>query len=172
MKKADVLWSINPFKLAENAASTERTIAVSQLERFVKSLANDNGSIQAVVTGLIDEDRRKLLKCRLTGEVNMTCQTSFKVLPVTIEREVTFCPVMSEEAIAAVPDEYEAFLYDTEELDLVNLIEDELILSLPLAVYSPDSPEQLRFGPEIVEQEEKKPNPFAVLAQLKQNSEE
>ena len=79
---------------------------------------------------------------------------------------------MSEEAIAAVPDEYEAFLYDTEELDLVNLIEDELILSLPLAVYSPDSPEQLRFGPEIVEQEEKKPNPFAVLAQLKQNSEE
>ena len=171
MQKAEPVWSINPFKLAENSASTERNLAIEHLPRLMEYLSSTEGTIHAKVTGAIDEDRRKLLQCTLNGTVMMECQSSFESLPVEINREVTFYPVMSEEAIGSAPDEYEAFLFDTEELDLVNLIEDELILSLPIALTSPESPEHQRFGPEIEEQEEKKPNPFAVLAQLR-NSED
>ncbi len=170
MQKAEAIWSINPFKLAENSASTERHLAVSQLPRLVEFLASDEGEIHASISGLIDEDRRKLLHCTLSGTVMMECQTTFQAIPVELSREVTFYPVMTEEMIAAAPDEYEAFLFDTEELDLVNLIEDELILSLPIALSSEGSPNHMSFGPKIVEQEEKKPNPFAVLAQLKKDS--
>ncbi len=172
MKKADVFWSINPFKLSENEAFTERKLPVSQLERLVRSLADDSGVIEARVDGYRDQDGRKLLKCSLSGVVNMECQTSFKPMSVSIDREVVFYPVMSEEAIAAAPEQYEAFLFDTEELDLVNLIEDELILSLPIAINASDSPEHMTFGPKIEPQVEKKPNPFKVLEQLKQNSED
>ncbi len=172
MQKAEPIWSINPYKLAENSASTERRLSISQLPRLLESLYNDEGEILAKVSGWMDEDRRKLLKCSLTGTVMMECQTRFTALPVQIEREIDFYPVTSEERIASAPEEYEAFLFDTEELDLVNLIEDELILSLPIVVNSPASPEHQRFGPEIDEQAGKKPNPFAVLASLKQNSED
>jgi uncharacterized protein len=169
MQKADAIWSINPFKLAENSASTERRLAVSQLPRLMEFLASGEGEIYVRVSGLVDEDHRKLLSCTLKGTVMMECQTSFKTVPVQLEREVTFYPVLSEEMIAAAPEEYEAFLFDTDELDLVTLIEDELILSLPIAVSSEDSPVRMTFSPEIVEQEEIKPNPFAVLQSLKKD---
>jgi uncharacterized protein len=170
MQKADAIWSINPYKLAENSASTERCLAVSQLPRLVEFLACDEGEIYAHIAGRVDEDHRKLLVCSLKGTVMMECQTTFQVIPVELVREVTFYPVLTEEMIAAAPEEYEAFLFDTDELDLINLIEDELILSLPIAVSSEDSPVRLTFGPEVIEQEEKKPNPFAVLAALKKDS--
>ncbi|NVJ60290.1 MAG: DUF177 domain-containing protein [Gammaproteobacteria bacterium] len=171
MKNAAVVWSINPFKLAENRASTERVIPVKQLARLTQSLASNEGDITAKVAGSVDEDRRKILECRLLGNVQMICQTTFKTIDYAIERTVKFCPVLSEEAMASVPDEYEPFLFDSEELDLITLVEDELILSLPIALSSPEAPESQTFGPRIQETE-KKPNPFAVLEGLKKNSRE
>ena len=172
MQKAEVTWSINPFKLAENAAETHREIPITQLSRLKAYLSDDEGVLNASVVGWIDEDRRKLMRCTIDGEVTMACQTSFQPVSVSIASEVVFYPVLSEEAIASAPEEYEAFLYDEEELNLLTLIEDEIILSLPLSVNAPESPKQQTFGPKIIEKEGDKPNPFAVLAQLKQNSED
>ncbi|MDX1353792.1 MAG: YceD family protein [Thiomicrorhabdus sp.] len=171
MKNAVVAWSINPFKLAENRAQTERVIPVAQLQRLVESLASDVGSITAKVTGSVDEDRRKILDCQITGSVQLVCQTTFDPIDYAIDRTVRFCPVMSEEAMASVPEEYEPFLFDSEELDLITLVEDELILSLPIALSSPEAPKHQSFGP-VIEDTEKKPNPFAVLEGLKKNSRE
>ncbi len=171
MKKADVFWTINPFKLAENGASTQRKLLVEQFARLADYLYDLKGEIAAKVEGFVDQDGRKLLKCELSGQVNLVCQSTFKAVPVEIKRELVFYPVMSEQAIADAPEEFEAFLFDTEELDLVELIEDELILSLPLAVTSDEAPMQFSFGPKIVEQSAVKPNPFAVLENLKQSSE-
>ncbi|WP_144394311.1 YceD family protein [Pleionea sediminis] len=169
MKKADVYWSINPFKLAENAASTERRLPVASLERFASFLSDDSGEINVVFSGLKDEDGRKLLKCSLSGVVTMECQTSFESVPVILDRDLVFYPVLTEEAIAAAPEQYEAFLHDQDELDLVSLVEDELILSLPMSINSSESPKRMSFGPKLESQEaKKKPNPFEVLAQLKQ----
>ncbi|NVJ50477.1 MAG: DUF177 domain-containing protein [Gammaproteobacteria bacterium] len=172
MQNADVSWSINPFKLAENSAKTQRELKVTQLARFREYLSDDSGVIHAELSGYIDEDRRKLMRCCLRGQVYMACQTTFKEVAVEIASEVVFYPVLSEEAMASAPEEYEAVLYDSEELDLISLIEDELILTLPIAVNAPESPEQQSFGPKIVEQSAAKPNPFAVLAQLKKNTED
>jgi len=172
MQNAEIIWSINPFKLAENSASTQRRLSVGNLTRFAEFLATEKGEIEVTFTGFRDDDRRKLMRCKLEGHVEMECQSTFQPIEVAIEREIIFYPVMSEESIASAPDEYEAFLFDTDELDLVNLVEDELILSLPIVVNSPESPQHVRFGPEIEEQKADKPNPFAVLEQLKQSSKE
>ncbi|MCO7225862.1 YceD family protein [Pleionea sp. CnH1-48] len=169
MRNTDITWSINPAKLADSSAYTERHLTVAHFKRLGEYLADDSGEIFVRFDGLRGDggSGRRLLKCHLNAKLAMECQTSFRAVPFEVEKEIVFCPVYNEEAMASVPEEYEAVLIDDEVLDLLTLVEDELILSLPIAVHAPDSPSSMRFGPEIIEETPDKPNPFTVLEGLK-----
>ena len=73
-----------------------------------------------------------------------------------------------------MPEIYEPIEVDSfGEINLLEMIEDEFILSLPLVPMHTDehcevSESELVFG-ELPEELAKKPNPFAILANLKKN---
>lgn len=70
---------------------------------------------------------------------------------------------------AALPPDYEPLLLPVDGmLDPVALIEDELILAVPVVPVSPGSHPQARDWP-VSKEEEAKANPFAALAQLKKH---
>jgi uncharacterized protein len=92
------------------------------------------------------------------------------MLPVRIDQRMGLIREEAEEA--ALPPGYEALLVDPSgELRTLDLVEDELIMSVPVVPVRPDSEvvEQEWLGGEPVEAE--KPNPFAALAALKKKPE-
>jgi uncharacterized protein len=101
----------------------------------------------------------------------MICQRCLEVVDIALRVDRSFRFVADEETAAAQDDDVpEDLLVLAGELDLQQLIEDELVLELPLIArheicptQPPASASDSDFGIAVAG----RPNPFAVLAQLK-----
>jgi uncharacterized protein len=107
------------------------------------------------------------LHLKAQAEVGMDCQRCLKPVPVPLSAERSFLFVRGED----VASELDADLEDdvlalTRSLDLRELIEDELLLALPLVPRHEVCPQPLQHvEPEL--EEDEAPHPFAALAALK-----
>jgi uncharacterized protein len=103
--------------------------------------------------------------------LSLVCQRCMAAVDEVIGFERDFRFVASE-ALAEVEDEEseEDVLVLSKSFDLLELIEDELLMSTPLVPKHEVCPQPVKLkaaDPEFVEVEQEKPNPFAVLEQLK-----
>lgn len=100
----------------------------------------------------------------------MQCQRCLTPVLETVEAERSFRFVADEATAAALDDEAEEdILVVSRDFDALALIEDELILSLPLVPLHEVCPEKLPMSavdPEF-EVAAERPNPFGILAGLK-----
>lgn len=92
-------------------------------------------------------------------------------MPVTVDSRLGL--IRSERDESALPAGVEPLLVaEDDKLSPVDVIEDELLLALPLVPVNPDSvlPEEVTRPPvEAISTEERPQNPFAVLRELKKN---
>lgn len=100
--------------------------------------------------------------------LNLECQRCLQPMAVPLDVSRSFCFVHGEAAAAELDAESEDdVLALTRALDLRELLEDELLLSLPLVPrHESCTPPRSLAGGEP-EPAEERPNPFAVLAALK-----
>ena len=112
------------------------------------------------------------LTVQASVDLLMTCQSCLEPVEVTLQVDREFRFVADEEqALREDEDSEEDLLVNPHEFDVYALIEDELILSLPLvprhggciAAYQATEEEL------AADSEASKPNPFAALATLKNN---
>jgi uncharacterized protein len=104
------------------------------------------------------------LAVRVDADLPLTCQRTLEVYrqPVHVDQRLGLINVESEEA--ALPPGYEPLLIADGGLNPADVIEDELILALPVVPLKPGAP--LEWHDEG-DAEESEPNPFADLAKLK-----
>lgn len=140
-------------------------------------MAADSG-VPVDVSLLLNEDaqRRVVLTGRVQAKLMLACQRCLQPTEQVIEVDVAGIVVASDEAAAAVPREWEPILADGDMLDGHALIDDELLLALPMTVQC-DRPEcRAAYDNEQDTPEDsparEKPNPFAVLASLKRDDDE
>jgi uncharacterized protein len=100
----------------------------------------------------------------------LQCQRCLKPVLETVQAERSFRFVADEATATALDDEAEEdILVISRDFDALALIEDELILSLPLVPLHEECPEAMPMSvadPEF-EDAAQRPNPFGVLAGLK-----
>ena len=109
---------------------------------------------------------------RLTASalVPLTCQRCLTAVESSIEVDQWYRFVATEEIAIAEDDESEEDLLVMEsQFDLLAVLEDELIMALPTVPMHELCPVtvQLQTGELVADESVEKPNPFAVLAQLK-----
>lgn len=98
----------------------------------------------------------------------MTCQRCLEPVEVAVEADFNLGVAASEEAAKQLPRSYDPLIIEGEEIELLSVVEEELILSLPFDAYHDDCSINTSFGEaEAVAEDNEKPNPFSVLAQLK-----
>ena len=120
-----------------------------------------------------DFDEQRL--CVITIDAKMTleliCQRCFKPFITEVHVMNKFSPVKSDAQAETLPEHYEPVLVNEfGEVDILALIEDEIILSLPIvpvhdSKHCEVSEADMVFGEIPLENE--KPNPFAILVSLK-----
>lgn len=102
--------------------------------------------------------------------LSLTCQRCLAPVdvPVSVERSFRF---VADEAAAETQDEEseEDVLAVSRSFDLPALVEDELIMELPLVPHHETCPEPVTFSVQDADfqEEAERPNPFAALARLK-----
>lgn len=111
------------------------------------------------------------LHLRVQASLPLTCQRCLGPVDVQIEVDRPFRFVATEEAAAAEDEDAEEdVLVISRDFDLLELIEDELLMALPLVPRHEACPTEVRLAAQdadFVASMEDKPHPFASLAGLK-----
>ncbi len=158
---------IQPRKLANKGGELRYHWKVEDLNRLQSLLYSNQGEISVHLVGEHDDRNRCLVKAHIVADIQLECQTSFEPIDYNIDTYIVYCTVIDEEQITQLDDEYEALLLEEGQTDIKQVIEDELILALPLALNkaSEKLDIQMTYG-ELPQQAVEKKNPFKVLEGL------
>ena len=111
----------------------------------------------------------------LDTAVVLLCQRCNEAFDCPLHVDFCFSPVQGQQDAEALPEAYDPVeVGDHGEVSLLQLFEDELILSLPIVPFHAEevctvTSDDMQFGE--IEPEQKQPNPFAVLKELKRDQE-
>lgn len=157
---------IDSGEFARDGLSLAGDIAVRDLPRVLGSVQSDAGVIRYTLQGRIDKLQRRCLNLTVSGEVTLLCQRCMQPFAFAIDSDSALTLFDNEADIDAASEQDEMLegVLASREQSVVDLVEDEILLALPLApkheVCAPDGNS---------DSVAKKPNPFAVLQQLKVN---
>ncbi len=145
------------------------SLSVAQLPRLCEALAAPDGTIAYDIEFDRDELGIAYLGLRAQAELTLTCQRTLEPFAWTVRIDTRLGLIVREEDEAGLPAGYEPLLLESAELRPAEVIEDELLLALPLIPVKPgleESDHTWSTDPEQTE-EPQRPNPFAALSSLK-----
>jgi uncharacterized protein len=130
--------------------------------------------VQATICFMRDAQQRLVVRGKARVEVVLLCQLCNDCFLETLSVDYCVSPVLDNKQAKALPSLYDPWMIDQyEQVDLIRLIEDELLLSLPLAAVHPAEGcsaailAYLNSTQSPVEELVKQNNPFGVLLPLK-----
>ena len=150
-------------------------ITLNRLPRFVECLASDQGSVQVELSFELSESGKQVIKGQIEAQVEVTCQRCLEPLGIEISDDINLALLKRQEDAEKLKGELDPWVCEDHKLDVANLVEEQLILSLPLVSYHPDKTciERLEYSAKSSAEEEQvneqKDNPFAVLKVLKES---
>lgn len=158
---------IDALEFARSAQESSGSVPVSALQRLEDLLHDSTGTLHWKLAGRRDERNRPLLDVTVHGELQLQCQRCLDRLeyPVAVRNSLLIVPEGTEpEDDLEDPDAPDTLDADPE-LDVKALVEDEVLLSLPLAPRHPEGTCESRFATQS--QASAEPKAFEKLAALK-----
>lgn len=116
--------------------------------------------------------KRPLISGIVSAEVTLLCQRCLKPFAFPINAELNLTVVESESEIAVLPEEMDALIVDSGRCSVPDLVEDELILAMPLIAMHEENECAAETGSgetttvNLAERKQKQ-NPFQILRELK-----
>jgi uncharacterized protein len=128
---------INGADFALHGHSLEGSVEVAQLVRLASETVDGKGVIHWTLRGHLNRYKHAVLELSIRGEVNLVCQRCLQPVAFGVDNTPTIVVAASE----SEADEIEALLDDPdvdviaseEDIDVLLLVEDEVLLGLPLA---------------------------------------
>ncbi len=151
---------INNLEFAINQLKLSDDLAIAQLPRLTEILANKvESSVQFELLGIGKQFRQPSLHLTIKANLVVTCQRCLDEMLVNLDLSYDYLISDSEITEAEENDEID-WLEAYHEMDVCELIEDELLLALPIA------PTHAHDCGKLNTQSGNKPNPFAALKGL------
>lgn len=167
---------IAPLKLAAAGGRLEGELPLAAMRRLASLLSTSQGSVAVALTGGIDEQGILFIAGHLETVVQMTCQRCMESMRVPLSVDFRLGLVQSESQCNSLPRAYEPLLVSEGDIVLSELVEDELILVLPIVPRHEDVSccEAAGFVLPRLQEDPRawaeQANPFASLSELLKNS--
>ncbi|WP_324683306.1 23S rRNA accumulation protein YceD [Bibersteinia trehalosi] len=172
MQKVKLPLTIDPYKDAQRRIDYNGYISAELFERLDGAVTRVQSDAQVALSVYVDPQRLTVIKGTASIDVELDCQRCSNSFTQTLSCELLFSPVKNMDQAGDLPEIYEPIETDSfGEVNLLEMIEDEFLLSLPLVPmheleHCEVSEDEQVFG-ELPEELASKPNPFAILAKLK-----
>ena len=160
---------LDAWRMVAARRGFEGRLPLAALDRLRDSLCDAEGEVRFA----LDFDRDALqvpyVEVRIEAQLPLECQRSLRrfELPVRLVQRLGLIRDEAEEA--ALPEGYEPLLVPADGLlRTAELVEDELILAVPVVAVAPGTDAMERDWP-ADEEEQRKASPFAALAALKRD---
>ena len=177
--------SVTVRKLVDGRAILSGYVVPERLSRLVDAISAFAGNFQVELDFGLNESKKSKIDVQINGNVEMQCQRCLKPVAVEVAIETRLTVAAHDEEARAKIKDYEPILLNEEGvLDIDALIEEEILLSLPLvAMHTESSNDETDrtavintvLADEPVQQIERRSgmgmdNPFDVLKTLKAES--
>lgn len=156
---------IDPGKFADSGEQLEGQLAVQELGRVNDLVAKPDGRINFSLLFGRNDRGNVVITGELAGELTVLCQRCLNPMPLRIESRIHVGVVDEPDQMAALPEDLEPVVTEERKVALVRLIEEEVLLALPLAPVHELA--QCPGSGLLDTHTAKKESPFAVLKNLK-----
>jgi uncharacterized metal-binding protein YceD (DUF177 family) len=163
----DEQYLIHPDRLTAAPLRFEGRFVPADLERLEDSLADGRGELRYLITAALDPHHRKVVSCIIEGFVFLLCQSSLEAFRHELSVQDRLVLVDDESLLPSIEEESDAedYLVADEPLDIRDLVEDAVLLSLPMVPRKPGLPET-----KVGVGEEPARSPFAALDSLRKRN--
>lgn len=168
-KDSPLPLKIDPFRFADNAYSLSGTLSIKDMPRLAASLASDEGGVQVDMLFGVDEEGIRYVKGELKTSLMLECQRCLESFNYEIISNFLLGIVHTEKEADQLPERYDPLLAPELSLILSEMIEEELIIGLPIVPMHPidvckaKQPLEFSTGDAFA----KKENPFKVIESLR-----
>ena len=139
---------------------------LKDMQRLVDIVNNDNGNVNYELTFSINEKRNITVIGNLKSELTVTCQRCLNNMKIPINSKVSIGIINEEDELEDLDEDLDPFQAVKGKISLLKLIEDEILLGLPLSPLHEEV--DCPATKSLQEYTASKENPFAVLKTLKQ----
>ena len=126
---------IDGLEFARNGSKLQGAWSVADFPRLRDVLLTDKGTLQSVLRGVPEELGRPALRLKVDGALQLVCQRCLEALEYPLHIEVSLQLAATQAEIDADPLQAEGpeRIVASREMPVRDLIEDELLLAIPLA---------------------------------------
>jgi uncharacterized protein len=160
---------IDPKHLAFQGYHLNERVGLAQLRRLHESLYEFKGEVEIDLQFAVDDQDRPTIVGRVMAHFPLLCQCCLQSMPWSIDASVALMILKDGQTEDDLPEGYDALTLTGTQISLITLIEDELILALPIVPkhsVCPPNEYQVRES-ELENSNLQKNNPFQVLSTLK-----
>lgn len=160
---------IDSLEFAHAGQELRGSLPVTRLARLRDGLFDPVGDVEFTLRGGRDEERRPILQLEISGPLHLQCQRCLGMLEYPLGVCSTLLLVRPGADVSATADDPEApdCIEASAQLDVVALIEDEILLSLPFAPRHVEGSCRSAFAKDPGERDAEKRSAFSGLAGLK-----
>lgn len=124
---------VDPVSLAAKGRAIGGCVPVAAFRRLAGWLHASEGALDVSLRFGRDDAGRDVVTGRLRGELELLCQRCLAPYRLPMDVQLALVLVASEAEANALPDELDALVVDAQRsMHTVDMIEDDLILALPL----------------------------------------
>ncbi len=132
MHKDNLPSKIDPFRFADQSLSLEGKLPLKGMTRLCPSLSSDEGEVAVNLQFGVDEEDIRCVKGHMETGLMLQCQRCLESFKYAIIGDFMLAMVRTEEEANKLPDRYDALLVPDQSLILSEMVEDELIVGLPI----------------------------------------
>jgi len=161
---------VDAWRMVSAKRLFEGSLPLSAFTRLRDSLQDAEGEVRYALEFGRDAGNQAFVEVRADAELPLLCQRTLERYLHRVRLVQQLGLITSEAQESALPEHMEPLLVpESGELQPADLVEDELILAVPVVPINPDStlPDAYRAEEAEEGEVENKPNPFGVLSALK-----
>lgn len=172
MQKVRVPVTVDPVKSAGKQLTYDGVVPATALTRMRELLLENCADPTVQLQFAVDEQSINFVHGTAQADVCVACERCNEPMQLSVQAEFWYAPITRRQPAKELPAAYEPIELDEfGELNLHRLIEDELMLAMPVVVKHDEAEcsinsQAMQWG-EIDDTPAAEDNPFAVLEKLK-----
>lgn len=160
--------TVDAWRMVQARRLFQGSLRLATMSRLRGSLAATDGVVTFDLEFGRDDLGVPFLHARADAQLPLTCQRTLETFALPVHIDTRLGLITQEADEAALPTGYEPLLTGDGALRLADVIEDELILALPVVPVKPGAVPPVHAWTDSEEpQAAAQPNPFAVLQKIK-----
>ena len=162
--KGTIDW-LKLYKFAKKNLSVTDELSIIDLPRINGIAHNKSDKIKVNYSFYVENKTTPCLDGEISLNIYLTCQRCLEELPFSLDLSFSMAFVKNENQAEELSKHLEIYLFEDKELSLIDLISDEILLSIPMV--PKHNLDCLSSFKENNNYEQGKENPFAILKNIK-----